>query len=54
MSCRCVQPPKFSIEMAKPQIEHGKFGEMKALARKIVKDQTKEIAQLDAWISQHS
>ena len=42
-----------AIEMAKPQIEHGKSAEMKALAGKIVKDQTKEIAQLDAWIRKH-
>ena len=42
-----------ALEMAKPEIAHGKSPELKALARKIVKDQTKEIAQLDAWMKQH-
>lgn len=42
-----------ALEMAKPEIEHGKSPEMKAMARKIVKDQTKEIAQFDAWMKKH-
>ena len=42
-----------AIDMAKPEIEHGKSAEMKAMARKIVKDQTKEISQLDAWMKKH-
>ena len=42
-----------AIEMARPQIEHGKSSEMKALARKVVRDQTKEIAQLDAWLKRN-
>lgn len=42
-----------ALEMAKPEIAHGKSPELKAMARKIVKDQTKEIAQLDAWIKKH-
>ena len=42
-----------ALEMAKPEIDHGKSSELKAMARKIVKDQTKEIAQFDAWMKKH-
>lgn len=42
-----------AIDMAKPEAEHGKSPELKAMARKIIKDQTKEIAQLDAWMKKH-
>jgi uncharacterized protein (DUF305 family) len=42
-----------AVVMAKPEIEHGKSPELKAMARKIVKDQTKEIGQLDAWMKKH-
>jgi len=42
-----------ALEMAKPEIDHGKSPELKAMARKIVKDQTKEIGQLDAWMKKH-
>lgn len=39
-----------ALDMARAEIEHGKSTELKAIARKIVKDQTKEIAQFDAWL----
>lgn len=42
-----------ALDMARSEIEHGKSAELKAMARKIVKDQTKEIAQLDAWLKKH-
>ena len=42
-----------ALEMAKPEVDHGKSPELKAMARKIIKDQTKEIAQLDAWMKKH-
>ena len=42
-----------ALEMAKPEIDHGKSPELKAMARKIVKDQTKEIAQFNAWMKKH-
>ena len=42
-----------ALEMAKPEIDHGKSPELTAMARTIVKDQTKEIAQLDAWMKKH-
>ena len=37
-----------AIDMAKPEIEQGKSAQLKAMARKIVKDQTQEMTQLDA------
>ena len=42
-----------ALEMAEPEVVHGKSPELKAMARKIIKDQTKEIAELDAWIKKH-
>lgn len=39
-----------ALVMAKAEIAHGKSAEMKAMAEKIIKDQTKEIAKLDAWL----
>jgi len=41
------------VDMAKVQVEHGKSPELKAMARKIITDQQKEIAQLDAWLGKH-
>ncbi|HEU4459542.1 MAG TPA: DUF305 domain-containing protein [Methylibium sp.] len=40
-----------AIDMAKVEVEQGKSSEMKALARKIISDQQKEIAQLDKWLA---
>lgn len=42
-----------ALDMARSEIEHGKSAELKAMARKLVKDQTKEIAQFDAWLKKH-
>jgi uncharacterized protein (DUF305 family) len=39
-----------AVDMAKAEAEHGKSPELKAMARKIIKDQNKEIAQLDKWM----
>lgn len=38
-----------ALEMAKVEIDHGKSTQLKAMARKMIKDQTKEIGQLDKW-----
>jgi uncharacterized protein (DUF305 family) len=43
-----------ALDMARSEIEHGKSAELKAMARKIIKDQTKEIAQLDAWLKKRN
>ena len=42
-----------ALEMAKAEIAHGKSGELKALSRKIISAQQKEIAQLDKWMAAH-
>ena len=42
-----------ALDMAKAQVAHGKSPEMKAMAEKIIKDQTKEIAQLDTWLQKN-
>lgn len=39
------------IEMAQQELKSGKDAEMKAMAKKIVADQTKEIAKLDKWMA---
>ena len=42
-----------AVDMAKVELEHGKSAELKAMSRKIIKDQQKEIAQLDKWLAGH-
>ena len=42
-----------ALEMAKAEIAHGKSAELKAMSRKIITAQQKEIAQLDKWIAAH-
>jgi uncharacterized protein (DUF305 family) len=39
--------------MAKVELRDGKSAELKAMSRKIIKDQQKEIAQLDKWLAAH-
>jgi uncharacterized protein (DUF305 family) len=41
------------IEMAKVELQHGKDPKMRAAAQKIVDDQQKDIADLQAWIKAH-
>ena len=40
-----------ALEMAKMELAHGKSSAMKAMARKIITAQKKEIVQFDAWLS---
>lgn len=42
-----------AVEMAQAQIEKGKSPELKKLARKIIVDQKREIAQFDRWLAAH-
>ena len=42
-----------ALEMAKAEIAHGKSAELKAMSRKIITAQQKEIAQLDKWMAAH-
>ncbi len=39
-----------ALAMAKVEIEHGKSAQLKAMAKKMIKDQTSEIGQLDKWL----
>ena len=40
-----------ALEMAKMELAHGKSSSMKAMARKIITAQKKEIAQFDSWLA---
>jgi len=40
-----------ALDMAQVELEHGKSAEMKAMARKIIAAQKKEIAQFDKWLA---
>lgn len=42
-----------ALPMAQKEIKDGKNPEMRKMARNIVKAQTKEIAQFDAWLAHH-
>ena len=40
-----------ALEMARAEIAHGKSAELKAMSRKIITSQQKEIVQLDKWMA---
>lgn len=42
-----------ALNMAEMELAHGKSAEMKAMARKIIVAQKKEIAQFDQWLAKH-
>lgn len=42
-----------ALDMAEMELAHGKSTEMKAMARKIIAAQKKEIAQFDQWLAKH-
>ena len=42
-----------AVNMAKVEVQHGKSPELKAMAQKMMKDQQKEIDQLDKWLAKH-
>jgi len=44
-----IQHHKDAIEMAKVEVQHGKDAQLKAMAQKLIEDQTKEIGELEAW-----
>lgn len=42
-----------ALNMAEMELSRGKSSEMKAMARKIIAAQKKEIAQFDQWLAKH-
>ncbi|WP_448207558.1 CopM family metallochaperone [Azospirillum sp. sgz302134] len=42
-----------AIDMARVQLQYGQDPELKAMAQKVIDDQTKEVQQLQDWIRQH-
>lgn len=40
-----------ALDMAEVELAHGKSAEMKAMAKKIITGQKKEIAQFDRWLA---
>ena len=42
-----------ALDMAKVEVEHGKSAELKAMAQKMIKDQTQEIAKLESWLQKN-
>lgn len=42
-----------AVDMAKVEVQQGKSPELKAMAQKIIKDQQKEISQLDQWLAKN-
>ncbi len=43
-----------AIDMAKVELKHGKNAETRKLAETIIKDQEKEIAQMQAWLKKNA
>jgi uncharacterized protein (DUF305 family) len=43
-----------AIDMAEVELAHGKNPTLKKLARKIIADQKKEIAQMEAWLKKNA
>jgi uncharacterized protein (DUF305 family) len=42
-----------AIDMAKIELEHGSDPQIKQMAQKIISDQEKEIAQMQAWLKKN-
>lgn len=42
-----------AIDMARVELQHGKDPALKAMAQKVIDDQSKEIKDLQDWLSQH-
>ena len=42
-----------ALDMAQIELEHGSSPELKAMAKKIIEGQKKEIAEFDRWMKTH-
>lgn len=42
-----------AVDMSEVVLQHGREDEVKRLARKIIDDQKKEIAEIDAWLQKN-
>ena len=42
-----------ALDMAQLELDQGKSSEMKAMAKKIIATQKKEIAEFDQWMKKH-
>jgi len=42
-----------AIDMARVELQYGKDPDLKAMAQKVIDDQTKEIQELQDWLKQH-
>lgn len=42
------------VDMAKRQLANGKSTKLKSMARRIIRDQQREIVELDRWSSRHN
>jgi uncharacterized protein (DUF305 family) len=43
-----------AIDMAKVELAHGKNPDMRKMAQKIIRDQEKEISQMQAWLKKNA
>ncbi len=42
-----------AIDMARVELQHGKDPDLKAMAQKVIDDQSREIKELQDWLSRH-
>jgi uncharacterized protein (DUF305 family) len=42
-----------AIDMARVELEHGKDPELKAMAQKVIGDQSREVKELQDWLDRH-
>ncbi len=53
-ACGMIAHHQGAIDMAQVELEHGDDESMKQLAEKIIADQTREIAEMKAWLGENA